>query len=91
MDAQTPLGKGSGPLFMPPDAEAGRERSRQKDKRLINKLTTVKEAIANYVNDGDYIASGGFGLGIRCPASRVSPVLVERSLPPTSIPIGWEP
>lgn len=61
MDRQTPLKTGKGPLFIPPDAEALREHSRKKDKRLTNKITTVKDAITDYVKDGDYIASGGFG------------------------------
>jgi glutaconate CoA-transferase, subunit A len=61
MNTQTPLKTGSGTLFLPPDAEAGRVVSRGKDKRLVNKLTTVKEAISTFVKDGDYIASGGFG------------------------------
>jgi glutaconate CoA-transferase subunit A len=55
------LKTGKGKLFVRPDADAARERSRLKDKRLVNKLTTVKEAISKYVKDGDYIASGGFG------------------------------
>jgi len=61
MGAEVPLRTGNGALFLPPDAEALRELSRKKDKRLTNKLTTVKDAITKYVKDGDYIASGGFG------------------------------
>ena len=62
MDSHISLKTGSGTLFIQPDAEAGRERSRRKDKRLVSKLTTVKDAITDYVKDGSYIASGGFFL-----------------------------
>ena len=61
MTTEFPLKTGKGRLFIKPDAEAGREISRHKDKRLISKLTTVKEAVNRYVHDGDYLALGGFG------------------------------
>lgn len=38
-----------------------REWFRQKPKRLVPKVTTVREAIAGLVHDGEYLAVGGFG------------------------------
>lgn len=61
MTTQFPLKTGKGRLFIQPDAEAGREISRRKDKRLVSKLTTVKDAVNRYIRDGDYLALGGFG------------------------------
>jgi glutaconate CoA-transferase, subunit A len=50
-----------GPLFALPDCDAAREWFRSKDKRLIDKRMTVGAAIGRFVNNGDYLASGGFG------------------------------
>ena len=50
-----------GPLFASPDFEAARDSFRHKDKRLFDKRMSVKDAVARFVNDGDYLASGGFG------------------------------
>lgn len=52
---------GSGPLFMSPDTEAARACFREKNRALTNKLMSVREAVSKFVEDGDYIASGGFG------------------------------
>ena len=48
-------------LFMPPDVDAAREYFRAKPRRMESKLTSVAEAVAQYLHDGDYIAIGGFG------------------------------
>jgi glutaconate CoA-transferase subunit A len=55
------LTSGAGPLFTPPDTEGAREFFRNKNKALTSKLMPVKEAVARFVRDGDYLASGGFG------------------------------
>lgn len=52
---------GAGPLFMSPDVEMARGAFRGKDKRLYDKTTTVADAVRRLVDDGDYLASGGFG------------------------------
>jgi len=52
---------GGGPLFMSPDCEAARAAFHNKPKRLEDKVTTVADAVARFVCDGDYFASGGFG------------------------------
>lgn len=50
-----------GELFMPPDVDAMREFFRQKPRAMVDKRMTVKEAVAAFIHDGDYIATGGFG------------------------------
>jgi len=41
---------------------------RNKSKKLVSKLTTVKESVSKMIHDGDYIATGGFGM-IRIPTA----------------------
>ena len=52
---------GSGPLFASPDAEQARQAFRAKPKRMVDKVMSVRDAVARFVKDGDYLASGGFG------------------------------
>ena len=48
-------------LFTNPDADDAREHFHGKSRRMVDKTTTVKEAVSRYINDGDYFAAGGFG------------------------------
>lgn len=50
-----------GPLFTNPDPDVVRQFFRNKPKRLIDKVMSVPEAVRQFVHDGDYLASGGFG------------------------------
>jgi glutaconate CoA-transferase, subunit A len=50
-----------GELFMPPDVDGMREFFRHKSRALVDKRMTVKEAVQRFIQDGDYIATGGFG------------------------------
>jgi glutaconate CoA-transferase, subunit A len=50
-----------GPLFTNPDPDVARQFFRHKPKRLDDKVMSVPEAIRQFVQDGDYLASGGFG------------------------------
>ena len=52
---------GRGPLFTDPDPDVARAFFRHKKGALTNKLMSVSDAIAQFVHDGDYVASGGFG------------------------------
>lgn len=52
---------GQGTLFTDPDPDAARAFFRTKSRRLEDKRTDLKDAIARYVHDGDYLAVGGFG------------------------------
>jgi glutaconate CoA-transferase, subunit A len=52
---------GRGPLFKSMDADAARAMYRQKTGALEPKVMSVREAVERFVDDGDYLASGGFG------------------------------
>lgn len=60
--------QGQGPLFSDPSANHLREVFRAKPRALTDKVTTVHEAVKRLVNDGDYLAIGGFGTN-RIPAA----------------------
>jgi glutaconate CoA-transferase subunit A len=59
-----PLSQGDGPLYADPSAHHAREFFRNKPRALVDKLMSVKDAVAKFVNDGEYLAVGGFG-GVR--------------------------
>jgi glutaconate CoA-transferase, subunit A len=52
---------GTGRLFVNPDPEAARGFFHAKKGALVDKVMTVSRAVAAFIHDGDYIASGGFG------------------------------
>jgi len=68
------LKKGIGELFTSPNADEMRSFFRGKKKQLKSKLTTVSEAIDQYLNDGDYLAIGGFG-GVRIPTALIHEII----------------
>jgi len=47
---------------------------RNKKKQMTSKLTTVSEAVEEYIHNGDYIAIGGFG-GVRIPTSLIHEII----------------
>jgi glutaconate CoA-transferase subunit A len=49
------------PLFTDPNPDSAREYFRNKPKRLTDKVMSVADAVRQFVHDGDYLASGGFG------------------------------
>jgi glutaconate CoA-transferase subunit A len=49
------------PLFASPDCEAARAAFRAKPRAMVDKVTSVADAVGRLVQDGDYLASGGFG------------------------------
>ena len=59
-----------GRLFSDPDPDAARAAFAKQPRALADKRTTVAEAVAKHVNDGDYLAIGGFGVN-RIPTARV--------------------
>ncbi len=69
-----PLPQGIGPLFVDPSADRAREAFAAKPRALTDKLTTVIDAVARLVRDGDYLAIGGFG-GDRLPTAVVHEIL----------------
>jgi glutaconate CoA-transferase, subunit A len=71
------LEQGQGELLTSIDFEAQRAYFRDKDKSQKNKITTVKEAISTYVNDGDYLSVGGFG-GNRIPTALLHEIVRQK-------------
>lgn len=71
------LPAGTGPLFADPSANALREAFRAKPRALTDKLTTVAGAVARLVNDGDYLAIGGFGCD-RLPTAVAHEIVRQR-------------
>lgn len=53
--------EGQGPLFLEPDCDAARDWFRRKPKGMTDKTMSVTKAVSRFVNDGDYLAPGGFG------------------------------
>jgi glutaconate CoA-transferase subunit A len=53
--------RGDGPLFTDPSADHAREAFHARSRAQADKLTTVADAVARLVHDGDYLAVGGFG------------------------------
>src|SRR6516225_7513788 len=68
------LTHGTGQLFTDPSANRAREAFAAKPRALTDKLTTVADAVARLVTDGDYLAIGGFGAD-RLPTAVVHEIL----------------
>jgi glutaconate CoA-transferase subunit A len=64
-------------LFMDPDADKAREFFRHKTRQMRDKVTTVQKAVETLINDGDYIAVGGFGTN-RIPAAMLHEIVRQR-------------
>jgi glutaconate CoA-transferase subunit A len=65
------------PLFADPSANRARESFRAKPRRLIDKVTTVTDAVARLVQDGDYLCIGGFGTN-RIPTAVAHEIVRQR-------------
>jgi len=55
------LEEGKGPLFTDPDPDKAREFFQKKSRKMKSKVMGLKEAVEEFVHDGDYLAVGGFG------------------------------
>ena len=55
------LSRGVGALFADPSADRARDYFATKPRALVDKVTTVGDAVGRLVRDGDYLAIGGFG------------------------------
>ena len=66
----TALGVGAGPLFADPDPEIARKFFRGKSRAMTDKRMSVKEAVSTFIADGNYLASGGFGVNRISTATR---------------------
>lgn len=65
---------GNGRLFMEPNPDQARAFFAQKSRALSDKRTTAREAVATYIQDGCYLAIGGFG------ATRIPTVVLHEIL-----------
>ncbi len=63
-----PFFQGEGPLYADPSANRARAYFRNKPRALIDKVMSVKDAVTKFVQDGEYLAVGGFG-GDRLPSA----------------------
>jgi glutaconate CoA-transferase, subunit A len=68
------LSRGAGALFADPSADHARQFFAAKPRALTDKVTTVADAVARLVRDGDYLAVGGFGCA-RIPTAVLHEVL----------------
>lgn len=71
------LKQGRNELFSDPDADRAREFFRNKSRAMVNKVTTVSEAVRTLLKDGDYIAIGGFGAN-RIPTAILHEIVRQR-------------
>jgi glutaconate CoA-transferase, subunit A len=65
---------GIGPLLQEPDVEALREWNRNKNKSLIDKRMSEKEAVNRFISPGMYIGTELYGT-VRCPMSVVNEIV----------------
>jgi glutaconate CoA-transferase subunit A len=71
------LKQGRNELFSDPDPDAAREFFKTKSRAMLNKVTTARDAVKTLLNDGDYLAIGGFGAN-RIPTSILHEICRQR-------------
>jgi glutaconate CoA-transferase, subunit A len=71
------LPQGDGILFTDPSANRAREWFAGRPRALTDKVTTVADAVARLVGDGDYLAIGGFG-SARLPTAVVHEIVRQK-------------
>jgi glutaconate CoA-transferase subunit A len=75
--------QGEGPLCRDPDADKAREFSHHKKRSLVNKVTSVKEAVDLFVHDEDYLGIGGLGTN-RIPTAVCHEIVRQKKKEPYS-------
>jgi glutaconate CoA-transferase subunit A len=71
------LKSGLNQLFTDPDVEKARSFFRNKSRAMKSKLTTVSEVVTTMIEDGDYIAIGGFGAN-RIPTAIIHEIIRQK-------------
>jgi glutaconate CoA-transferase subunit A len=66
-----------GELFSSPDVDAARAFFAQKSRAMTDKRMSVTEAVSQFIQDGDYLASGGFG-GVRIATAVLHEIVRQR-------------
>jgi glutaconate CoA-transferase subunit A len=64
-------------MFSSPDPDTARAAFAAKPRGLVDKVTTVADAVRRLVRDGDYLAIGGFGVN-RLPTAVCHEILRQR-------------
>lgn len=67
----------AGRLFADPDADRARAAFARLPRALVDKRTSVTEAVSRCIHDGDYLAIGGFGIN-RIPTAIVHEILRQK-------------
>jgi glutaconate CoA-transferase subunit A len=65
------------PLFTSPASDDARAAFAAKPRGLVDKVTSVAEAVSRFVRDGDYLATGGFGTN-RIPTAVCHEILRQK-------------
>lgn len=73
----TPPHPGAGVLFSDPSAEVARQFFATKSRALVDKRSTIADAVGRLVRDGDYLAIGGFGCD-RIPTAVIHEVVRQK-------------
>ena len=68
---------GRGRLFTDPSADAARAVFAHKKRSLIDKRMSVQQAVCDLIQDGDYLAIGGFGTN-RIPSAVLHEILRQK-------------
>ncbi|MBU3917828.1 CoA transferase subunit A [bacterium] len=55
------IDQGKGELFTDPDPDKARAFFRTKNRKMVNKVMELPDAIKEFVHDGEYLGIGGFG------------------------------
>lgn len=66
--------RGAGPIFTDPDPDKARAAFRGKQRRMVAKLKSLREAVEENLHDGDYLVVGGFGAN-RTPLAAVHEIV----------------
>jgi len=73
----TVLAEGRGPLFQTPDPDGARAHFAAKNRAMTDKRMTATEAVSRFIQNGSYLAVGGFGTN-RIPTEILHEVLRAR-------------
>jgi glutaconate CoA-transferase subunit A len=71
------LEQGTEELFVDPDPDNARAYFLHKSRGLVNKVTSVEQAVSVHIHDGDYLAVGGFG-HVRIPTAVLYEIVREK-------------
>lgn len=66
--------EGTGTIFTDPDPDTARSFFRAKSRKKNVKLMELRDAVTEYVHDGDYLVIGGFG-AVRAPMAAIHEIV----------------